>query len=966
MNTYEIEGKNVPSQGDRNPRDRRGAVAVPGSSLSSSNDGLSAPCTAGGVEENASAKAGDTAKYKPCPASIKKKREKASSSTRNSEASTSSYKGTPKDPRRSRVALTGRERSPVGGPEREDEEYASDSEIEDAHSDAEDKIIVVDESDTQTDWTEESASLDGTGNRSISRARKRKVIPKPAKQPEIPVKRGRGKPPTTGEYVGIRAEREALLALKQKELDLERERQLRGLSSEELFKKAKIDLDEMVDELKESPNADISSRGRCAADEVLRVTRISRNLQGGCVSRLKKAAVVAAAAVEVLRTRADQGGDADKDVARQLKALREELERTKEEAHKAKLDRDRLTKELDEMRATASKTSEEKRGRKRTTIIRDSSPSPEPSLERAEERGTPMEIEPSTSKDPGITEDCGMDGATHAGGNIVELQPPKDFVKVVLPPEEEWPPIRVPPLKGRPTIVENRPLTGHKVTLVTKGSRRKKKEGKPVRGAAATTPAPLNVQGIISQLAPLLESWLRGQLTAMGIGGERNSLSTIVHRENPKTTPVPSKKAGKKKVAAPSPSETNKAPNTGPVHEAMETDPPRPNPHPEAEWSKVLGRKEAMKKRKEGRKLSTLPTPPSQAGKTLPAKESTEKSKKPKANRRPPRTAAISLTCPEGQYTSVLKKAREEIDIEEIGIETLRPKWAASGALLFEIPGPDGENKATLLKGKLEKLFGNSEEIKVAKPTKMADICLKDIIDPSDKEEITRAISRSGECNPEEVRVGSSRKTASGLYLVWARCPLKAANKILESGRIRMGWTNARIEILPARTLRCYRCLEAGHVQSNCKATTDRSNNCYRCGQDGHKAAECENEPHCIVCAEAGKPAKHRLGGTACSANGPTSKKERTKAGKKTETSTSAQKRKALPSGKAKKTQTTGETSRPVTRGSVRAAVDGDKIPDRPAALENEERMEVEEPPSLDPGQWPEGSVGWEGPPPNQ
>lgn len=104
----------------------------------------------------------------------------------------------------------------------------------------------------------------------------------------------------------------------------------------------------------------------------------------------------------------------------------------------------------------------------------------------------------------------------------------------------------------------------------------------------------------------------------------------------------------------------------------------------------------------------------------------------------------------------------------------------------------------------------------------------------------------------------------NGLYTVWARCPIAAGNRVVAKGSMRVGWWQVRVEALKARPLSCYRCLEVGHVQSRCRSAVDRHNACYRCGQDGHRAMECVERPYCPVCAGAGRPSAHRVGGEAC------------------------------------------------------------------------------------------------------
>lgn len=52
-----------------------------------------------------------------------------------------------------------------------------------------------------------------------------------------------------------------------------------------------------------------------------------------------------------------------------------------------------------------------------------------------------------------------------------------------------------------------------------------------------------------------------------------------------------------------------------------------------------------------------------------------------------------------------------------------------------------------------------------------------------------------------------------------------------------MGWAACRVNLLEARPLQCYKCLELGHVQQRCPSAADRSKCCYRCGGEGHVAA---------------------------------------------------------------------------------------------------------------------------------
>lgn len=89
--------------------------------------------------------------------------------------------------------------------------------------------------------------------------------------------------------------------------------------------------------------------------------------------------------------------------------------------------------------------------------------------------------------------------------------------------------------------------------------------------------------------------------------------------------------------------------------------------------------------------------------------------------------------------------------------------------------------------------------------------------------------------------------------VVWARLPLTAA-KVVSGGPLVVGWSAAKVGLLPARPLRCYRCLERGHTMANWPCSKDRTDRCYRCGEQGHITKKCgRNVPNCPLCSHVGR-----------------------------------------------------------------------------------------------------------------
>lgn len=172
----------------------------------------------------------------------------------------------------------------------------------------------------------------------------------------------------------------------------------------------------------------------------------------------------------------------------------------------------------------------------------------------------------------------------------------------------------------------------------------------------------------------------------------------------------------------------------------------------------------------------------------------------------------MTLTCPPEQYAAAMKTAQEKINLEDLGINTLKPRRVATGALILEIPGPDGKKKAIALKRRMEEALREMEGVKIGRPEKMADFRIKDILDSADEKEIAEAIAKAGGCGLDEVKVGAVRRSTNGLCTSWIQCPIRVVNRIAAEGKVRIGWTSSRVELLGNRQLQCYRCLERGHV----------------------------------------------------------------------------------------------------------------------------------------------------------
>lgn len=239
---------------------------------------------------------------------------------------------------------------------------------------------------------------------------------------------------------------------------------------------------------------------------------------------------------------------------------------------------------------------------------------------------------------------------------------------------------------------------------------------------------------------------------------------------------------------------------------------------------------------------------------------------KVKGRRRPPRTAAVTIKGRNSDfsYADALKRARSEISLAEIGIENTRIRKTVTGGILIQIPGNDGNKKAEILANKLQSLL--EQEARVVLPVIRGELRMIGLDDSITKEEVAEEIAKIGACNIRDVQVGEIRVMRNGLGFIWAQCPLTAATKVAESGKIKLGWSIVRVELLKARPKQCYKCWRFGHLRQSCTSEKDYSGRCYKCGENDHWAKMCKRELKCMICKEDNKEFNHRIGSLACKA----------------------------------------------------------------------------------------------------
>lgn len=154
-------------------------------------------------------------------------------------------------------------------------------------------------------------------------------------------------------------------------------------------------------------------------------------------------------------------------------------------------------------------------------------------------------------------------------------------------------------------------------------------------------------------------------------------------------------------------------------------------------------------------------------------------------------------------------------------------------------------------------------DVKVENTRKEKTVYILDVDAITTEEEVRSAVIQNLKCsdkNGGDVKIRSLHLNRAGSKTAVVVAPMDMATKLLDLGRIRIGWLSCRIRG-GTEVLRCYRCLESGHEAAKCKGI-DRSKCCLRCGEEGHKVFECKNEEKCAKCDKEG----HRIDSRRCPA----------------------------------------------------------------------------------------------------
>lgn len=312
-----------------------------------------------------------------------------------------------------------------------------------------------------------------------------------------------------------------------------------------------------------------------------------------------------------------------------------------------------------------------------------------------------------------------------------------------------------------------------------------------------------------------------------------------LREKEPKTPPGPRQKRDRE---TPGEEEDAKKQKQGKGDKPVPGKEPEPEPEPvpgkEEEWDKVKKKKRKKKEKQD------------------------EDAQNPKLRRERNRGEALVVEVKEGvSYADLLRKVRSDPDLKELGENVVKTRRTQAGAMLFELK-KDPTVKSSAFKSLVEKAVGFEPKVTALSPETLIECRnLDEITTKEELEDALRVLLR----DPTAQMTTRLRKAYGGTQIASIRLSTPAASKLLEEGKVKVGWSVCSLKPVPRVTqqmMRCFRCMGFGHLARNCDGP-DRTNSCRRCGREGHMARDCKNKPKCMLCKEEDGNS-HATGGFNC------------------------------------------------------------------------------------------------------
>lgn len=112
-------------------------------------------------------------------------------------------------------------------------------------------------------------------------------------------------------------------------------------------------------------------------------------------------------------------------------------------------------------------------------------------------------------------------------------------------------------------------------------------------------------------------------------------------------------------------------------------------------------------------------------------------------------------------YAEILRRIKDNINIDELGIQDTRIRRTATGSLLIQITGENCKHQADTVADKMKAIVGY--DAKMDRPCRRADRRIIGLDEDTTSEDIADAIVEKVQCDKNEIKVGQLRRNKVGI-----------------------------------------------------------------------------------------------------------------------------------------------------------------------------------------------------------
>jgi len=218
----------------------------------------------------------------------------------------------------------------------------------------------------------------------------------------------------------------------------------------------------------------------------------------------------------------------------------------------------------------------------------------------------------------------------------------------------------------------------------------------------------------------------------------------------------------------------------------------------------------------------------------------------------------------EMSFADLLRKVKVDPTLTTLGEKVSSIRQTHSGDLLLELQTTGDQPQTSKFRDQLATAIGDGTSVKGL--TQETLLVIKDIDEVTTSEEVREAVEAQFDDVRSVCTVKSLTKAYRGTQTAVISIPNTIAGKVLEVGKVRIGWVSCRIRE-KIQIIRCFKCHGFGHLSWNCRSGADRSKFCRRCGEEGHFAKSCQKDSKCMLCDETAEGcSKHTTGSYRCPA----------------------------------------------------------------------------------------------------